>query len=132
MSRAESVDVVTAFSVFTHIESFDTTWLMELRRILKPGGIAWLTVHSDRTWLEMKPTWPIYAALADHPDFKVHAGAERIPQERFVVRWASERSYSANVFYREEYLRRVWGRIMQFRDMFAALPSFQDIVVLQK
>lgn len=127
-----SLDMVTAFSVFTHIEMFDTAWLMELRRVLKPGGIAWLTVHSDRTWTDMKPTWPIYNALVDHADFKPHAGAPRIPSERFVVRWLSDRSYSSNVFYREDYLRRVWGRIMNFKDIFPALPEFQDIVVLQK
>jgi len=33
-----SIDMVSAFSVFTHIEAFETSWLMELRRILRPGG----------------------------------------------------------------------------------------------
>ena len=55
-----SVDVVTAFSVFTHIECFDTTWLMELRRILRHGGVAWLTIHGERTWRDIGPTWPLY------------------------------------------------------------------------
>ncbi len=127
-----SVDVITAFSVFTHIECFDTTWLMEFRRILRPGGIAWLTIHGDRTWRDIAPTWPLHAALTAHPDYPGYASSRVLPKERLVFRWLSERSYSANVFYRETYIRRVWGRILPFRDIFPALPFFQDIVVLQK
>jgi SAM-dependent methyltransferase len=57
-----SLDIVTAFSVMTHIETFDSTWLMELCRVLRPGGIAWLTFHGDRTWRELEPSWPLYGA----------------------------------------------------------------------
>ncbi|SAL16146.1 hypothetical protein AWB67_00398 [Caballeronia terrestris] len=127
-----SIDVVTAFSVFTHVECFDTTWLMELRRILRPGGIAWLTIHNQRTWQEMKPTWPIYAALNAHPDFADKKNNKELPSDRTVFRWHSERSYSANVFYRDEYIRRVWGRILTYVDSFPALPPFQQLVVLRK
>jgi len=128
----ESVDLVTAFSVFTHIESFDTTWLMELRRILRPGGIAWLTVDSDRTWREIKPSWPLYDPLNRHSEYQKHAGLSDVPADRQVYRWSDEKSYSANIFYREKYLRGAWGRFMSFIDMFPAIPFFQDIVVLRK
>ena len=128
----ESVDVVTAFSVFTHIECFDSTWLMELRRILRPGGIAWLTVHSDRTWRDIEPSWPLHRALTSHPDYIKYGAHRTLPQDRLVFRWHMERSYSANVFYTEAYIRTRWGRIMEVRDMFPALPFYQDIVVLQK
>ena len=128
----ESLDVVTAFSVFTHIETFDTAWLMEIKRVLRPGGIAWLTVHSDRTWREITPDWPLYGALKTHPEYIQLKGQDKIPQERTVFRWISDASYSANVFYTEEYLHRIWDRIMPMRDMFPGLPHFQDVVVLQK
>lgn len=127
-----SVDVVTAFSVFTHIECFDTTWLMELRRILRPGGVAWLTIHGERTWRDIGPTWPLHKALTSHPDYPSHRASKELPEERLVFRWHAERSYSANVFYTEAYIRRTWGRILTVRDLFPALPFFQDIVVLQK
>src|SRR5690606_31208307 len=58
-----SIDLVSAFSVFTHIEAFETTWLAELRRVLRPGGLAWITVHSEHTWRELDETWPLYGAL---------------------------------------------------------------------
>ena len=46
--ESNSVDIVSAFSVFTHIEALETAWLMEIKRILRPGGMAtpkehWLT-----------------------------------------------------------------------------------------
>lgn len=130
--KDDTLDAVTAFSVFTHIETFDTSWLMEIRRILRPGGIAWITVHSDRTWRELNPDWPLYNALSTHPDYVKIKGHGRIPQERTVFRWISDASYSANVFYREEYLNQVWSRIMPIQHIFPALPHFQDVVVLKK
>lgn len=51
-------DVVCAFSVFTHIDDLELAWLAELRRILKPGGVAYITVHTDETWRNMSPDWP--------------------------------------------------------------------------
>ena len=45
-----SIDVITAFSVFTHIDTFEIHWLAELSRILSDGGICYLTVHNEATW----------------------------------------------------------------------------------
>ena len=128
----ESIDLVSAFSVFTHIETFDTAWLMELRRILKPGGTAWLTIHGDRTWSEITPNWPLHNALTTHPDYAQYAGKEVIPEDRMVFRWQSDTSYSANVFYSYEYIKTQWGRILDIDDIFPGMPIFQDVVVLTK
>ncbi len=41
-------DVVYCFSVFTHLdERMQDMWLIEIKRVLKPGGIVILTVHGD-------------------------------------------------------------------------------------
>jgi SAM-dependent methyltransferase len=51
-------DCVVAFSVFTHIDTDDTAWLLELRRIVKRGGYLYLTVHDSATWEGILPnTW---------------------------------------------------------------------------
>lgn len=42
-------DLIYAGSVFTHIDDMADTWLFELRRILKPGGRAYLTIHDNHT-----------------------------------------------------------------------------------
>jgi SAM-dependent methyltransferase len=42
-------DVAYCFSVFTHLgEARQDSWLRELRRVLRPGGIVILTVHGDK------------------------------------------------------------------------------------
>lgn len=41
--------MVYGFSVFTHLdERMQDMWLLELRRVLNPGGILLLTVHGER------------------------------------------------------------------------------------
>lgn len=128
-----SLDAVTAYSVFTHIEVFDTTWLMELRRVLRPGGIAWVTVQSDLTWAAMGPGWPIYDALARMDEFAPHlTDRGPLPSERTVFRISSDRSYTSNVFYDRDYVRRTWSRILPIAEEHHRFPDLQDVVILQK
>jgi SAM-dependent methyltransferase len=129
----DSQDLVSAFSVFTHLEAFETTWLMELRRILRPGGIAWITVHTDLTWRAAAPGWPLYEALVNHPDFApYHESRGTLPTERLVFRSRGDRSYSSNVFYTRQYIERSWGRIFDVVEQHHRHPGFQDVVVLRK
>ncbi|RNC82336.1 MAG: methyltransferase domain-containing protein [Phycisphaera sp.] len=45
-----SFDFVYGISIFTHISHNIDTWLMELRRIIRPGGAVLVTVHDEHTW----------------------------------------------------------------------------------
>lgn len=50
-----SVSVLTSMSVFTHLtHKAMMAWLREVKRVLKPGGFAWLTIHGDDTWRRIK------------------------------------------------------------------------------
>ena len=41
-------DFLYAFSVFTHLTvELARGWLSEIERVLRPGGLAWFTVHGD-------------------------------------------------------------------------------------
>ena len=128
-----SVDVITAYSVFTHIEAFETAWLMELRRILKPGGTIWATVHTENTWRKMKAGWPLYDALLNHPGFQSsYVPGQDFEGDKAIFRWRADMSYSSNIFYTTDYLKRSWGRIFDVAEVHRQLPSFQDVVVLRK
>jgi len=48
--KDETFDVVYGFSVFTHIKYNWDMWLMELRRIMKPGGVLIISIHSETAW----------------------------------------------------------------------------------
>jgi ubiquinone/menaquinone biosynthesis C-methylase UbiE len=42
-------DLIYAGSVFTHIDDLADTWLLELRRVLKPNGRLYITIHDNDT-----------------------------------------------------------------------------------
>jgi SAM-dependent methyltransferase len=128
-----SVDVVSAYSVFTHIEALETAWLMELRRILRPGGIAWITWHSEFTLEEMTPDWPLWNPTMSHPEAARRLdAARRFAGDRLVLRWHSDRSYSSNVFYKSDYVKSHWSRMFEIVEIRRRCPSFQDVAILRK
>lgn len=127
-----SLDLVSAFSVFTHIEAFETAWLMELSRVLRPGGLAWITVHTEHTLTDMRETWPLWKPVMNHPDIgKLLDDQRRFTGDRLVVRWRSEQSYSSNVFYKTDYIKRVWGRFFEIVELRRRFPRFQDVLILR-
>ena len=128
-----SFDLVSAFSVFTHVEALETAWLMELRRILRPGGLAWVTVHTEQTLSEMTEEWPLWKPTHKHPVGRrlLESGRE-FPGAMLVLRWKGDRSYSSNVFYRLDYLRSRWGRIFEIAEVKRRFPAFQDVLILRK
>lgn len=46
--RDSRFDFVYALSIFTHLtEANARLWLVELARVVRPGGLVWITVHGD-------------------------------------------------------------------------------------
>lgn len=128
-----SVDLVSAYSVFTHIEALETAWLMELRRVLRPGGLAWITVHTEFTLQDMTPDWPLWDPVMKHPEAATRLDEARaFVGNRLVLRWLNNRSYASNVFYRLDYLKAHWGRVLEVAEVRRRHPSFQDVLILRK
>jgi len=131
------LDLVSAFSVFTHIDTFETAWLAELRRILRPGGIAYLTVHNEDTWsilreeIDNPKNRLIQSILSVDPEF-----AERIKEEmpdcRTIYRHTVQGPYRAQVFHSNNYLKKVWGRFFDLLEILPAHHVRQTVVVLRK
>lgn len=129
-----SVDIVTAFSVFTHIEAMETAWLMEIKRILRPGGIALVTIHTEHTLNRLREDWPLWSPVMKHPDIEslIDKDARSFPDDRLIVRWSHDKSYSSNVFYKEEYILSHWSRILTIVEIKKTAPPYQDVVLLAK
>ena len=47
--KDEYFDLIYCGSVFTHIDDLAYAWLLELKRIMRPGGMAYITVHDKHT-----------------------------------------------------------------------------------
>ena len=46
-----SISFFVALSVWTHMTPvMALTWLKEVKRVLRPGGYAWITIMGDHTW----------------------------------------------------------------------------------
>lgn len=122
-----------ALSVFTHIDEFELAWLCELRRILRPGGIAYVTVHTDHTWNLLGPNHMLYYVLTDRPECDVTPKSFRgpMPGERLVFKWSGPVNNSV-VFFSTDYVHRVWGRFLDVVEIIPEGSDYQDVVLLQK
>lgn len=138
-----SVDVIYAGSVFTHIDDFEEATLLELRRVLKPDGIAVITVHPGRIWEDM-------AASDDHLVRRVVTGvphrvdppgvqpitpevfAQPLPGERVVFTVLDWPVNNTNVIHTHDYLRRHWGAMFLIEEIIErAHGDHQDAVILR-
>jgi SAM-dependent methyltransferase len=132
-------DAVTAFSVFTHIDDFELAWLAEIRRVLKPGGIAYLSIHGENCWSNLGPEIPVYNALLRMskdiqgwgkitPEFF----KQKLPRDKTVFAWNTARNYNTNVFHSTDYIKNCWGRFFEVLEIIPSGHTYQDVVVLRK
>ena len=124
-------DVVAAFSVFTHISEYELGWLYELRRILKPNGILYTTVHNDDTWAMLPSTW-LFDVFMQSEDFRSTYRPGCNLTERLVFEYSSESAYNCNTFHPNAYLHRVWSRVFTILDIRPVCHHHQSAVVLRK
>lgn len=132
-----SLDCITAFSVFTHIDEFEEAWLLELRRILKPGGLALISNHGDAVWHAINPDHFIYPHLERHQSLNDLAITPElfegpIPDERVAYYTGQGEANRINMFRSDAHVRRHWSRFLPVIDILPRGHLFHDLVVLQK
>jgi SAM-dependent methyltransferase len=136
--RDSSFDLVLAYSVFTHIDALETSWLAEVRRVLRPGGMALLTIHTERSWELLQPGLGLYHALLDlapnihemHIDADVLAAP--MPAPRVALSWpATADVYNSVVFHSRDHVTRRWGRLFDVVDIIDEASEYQAVVLLR-
>ena len=121
-------DLVSAMSVFTHIDEIETSWLLELRRIMKPGGIAIATIHNEDTWLNMPPE--LREAIEKHsPEL---AALPELPPGRSVSNFCLDDPYRCNIFHSNDYIRTQWSRVFNVKEIIPRASGAQAAVILEK
>jgi SAM-dependent methyltransferase len=121
-------NVIFGISVFTHISALADTWLLELRRILVPGGYGLFSVHDEHTW-EM---------LSQHGSTRelFQLGFEDIANaakaDLVVVDGSDLESEYINVFHSRARILREWGQYFQIVSIDPGLMHHQSVVVLRK
>lgn len=132
-------DVVTAFSVFTHIDKFEDAWLLELKRITKPDGLLYLTIQNEASWLKVpgRPKMLEHLERANSIDgnpIRVVDGIfeETLPLDRIVFKMSNDQNYNCNVWHSSDYVRNLWSRyfdVLHIADN--AHTNFQSPVILR-
>jgi hypothetical protein len=115
--------VISAFSVFTHVDIFETGWLSELHRILSPRGLVYLTVHNDATWQLLQQAKA--AGADDHLLNRIGQVEPKsrkmldgpLPSGRTDFRYTDVGPYRALVFHSNDYLQKTWGRFFEITEI---------------
>ena len=133
-----TVDMVAAFSVFTHIDDLEAQWLLELRRILRPGGLAYITVCTEDTWEQYKSGWikNTFMPLADQiTDYRIDDSlfSGPLPNEKTVFWWPLRGGvYNSSVFHSKDYIQNLYGRFFDIVDIIRNGHAYQDVLLLRK
>jgi SAM-dependent methyltransferase len=128
-----SVDVISAFSVFTHIDTFETAWLAELHRILRPGGLVYLSVQNDASWDYIRNADDDYF-MRTHmrklvPNFD-QAIRRDLPDHRLDFRHTNLGPYRAIVFHSDRYLHRTWSRYFEIKEIIPQHSGYHQSVLV--
>jgi SAM-dependent methyltransferase len=133
-----SFDIVFAISVFTHIDHLEQSWLLELRRILRPGGVLVISAHTERTWATMGPEYNMYANLLKRSAEVLEGPVapetfkSPMPRERVTFTVPGRLASNCQVFHSTEYIRRVWARFMDVAEIRPAAFVNHDAVVMRR
>ncbi len=127
----DSFDLAYGISVFTHISELADAWLLELLRVVRPGGHLYLTIHDEHT-LELlleqgvETRNPELAELVHRFDLQTGALADDW------VYFAVHADPGAQVFYRRDELLRRWSQLAEVRGVEQEAIGYQTAFVLQK
>lgn len=128
-------DLVYAGSVFTHISDLADAWVLELRRIVRPGGKLYLTVHDnnsvrilyDRGHVANNPWWR-----------EVMAEYEKVTEKRPLADFKTVVLLRGGpsmeqVFYDRDYIQQHWGRYLKYLALREeAYSAFQTALLFEK
>ena len=135
----ESFCIVTAFSVFTHIDQSESLWLQELRRITKPGGILYLTIQNQSSWNKVigRPGMLEHLKRANQITGNLHVNeslfAKPMPAQRISFRMSEAEIYNRNVWVTNEYVKSNWTSGLEILAIAeCAHNSFQTVVILKR
>jgi SAM-dependent methyltransferase len=124
-----SFDLIYSGSVFTHIPDLSDAWLLELRRVLQPGGRLYITVHDDHTVEILKSDYPDCFLTRLVVDFDREAHVIGTRYRMFAL---SRSPHDAMVFYHRAYLMEYWGREMTLLSITPEAYGYQSAVLLSK
>lgn len=123
-----SMDVIYGISVFTHIKYLWDQWLLELRRVLKPGGLLVQTIHTENAWRFYFDNQHLDWVKNNHSPRMLQTRDMPVPYFYFGDIAVSQ------VFWTADTVRSYWSRYLDVLEVRPPPPrfSFQDWVICRK
>jgi SAM-dependent methyltransferase len=123
-----TVDLVYAYSVLTHLAAQTlATWVEEMARILKPGGIGLFTVLSDRAMIALQSGLERSALEAWRSigifDSMSNSGINTLDVPG---------DYYRNVWLTRDYISKIFGERFEIVDFIGSFHFYQDLVVVRR
>jgi predicted SAM-dependent methyltransferase len=125
-----SADILFAHSVLTHLsEDRQDRWLAEIRRVLRPGGLAFVTVLAELSW---------YARF--WPSGRTPEAIAKYLEKGFVDHgWQQDVGVDSDcpgayvqVSHGHDYVRSHWGSFLDVVDWIDGFADLQTLVILRK
>ncbi|MBD3267977.1 methyltransferase domain-containing protein [bacterium] len=120
-------DLVFCGSVFTHIEDTAETWMLELGRILRPGGRIYITLHDEHTVklldTELRDHYLAQSLLAN--------SVYRENRGKFHMIVVGRRENS-QVFYHSDYFRSILPPCFRVVSYTREAYGYQSAAILEK
>lgn len=137
-------DLIFCGSVFTHIDDLADAWLLEIKRIMRPGGRAYVTVHDKHTadvvinnnwesrefidWVIKYSLWP-----SQFRDLLISSGGSKyLKNEDYYKISILAGNEQPQVFYDIEHLRQHWGRWLKIITVTQEAYWDQTAVLMEK
>jgi len=122
-----SVDLVYAYSVFTHLPAdVLMIWVKEMARILKPGGVGLFTILSDRAMIALQCGLPRTA-------LEVWNGCGIFDSMKNTdLNAIQSDDYYRNVWVKRHYIERVFKGLFEIVDFIGSFHFYQDLVVVRR
>lgn len=121
-------DLIFCGSLFTHISDLADIWFMELRRILRKGGYAYITIH-DKNTVDLLLTRYTESFLSD----KVRQFDEQtsVLSTDYAAFSIQSDPYS-QVFYDGDYLIKKWSRLAKIVSVTKEAYGYQTALLFKK
>ena len=126
----ETFDIIYGISVFTHLRAnWESAWLAELRRVLRPGGTMLMTIHGQTAIDFAALDRVTYAALMARVEQEGLAFTSTNHQLDGFVEHPDE---YVNVFHSDAHIKRVWSRYFSKIVQLKGYIFTHDLLVVTK
>lgn len=125
----EKFDIIYSVSIFTHLPlELQDPWLLELKRILKPGGLLLPTTIGPHGYKRGTHLQAVKFSLdeleRDGVKWSPYAGNVRSP--------GTDETYGAT-YHTPSYIREMWGRHFEIIDINeGVIDGLNDLVIMRK